>query len=79
VIPDLLAPGLRVVFCGINPGLYSAATGQHFARSGNRFWPALHRGGFTPRQLAPAEQGELPRTVWASPTWSSVPLPGRTS
>jgi TDG/mug DNA glycosylase family protein len=58
-IPDVLAPGLSVVFCGINPGLYSAATGRHFARSGNRFWPALHRGGFTPRQLSPAEQGDL--------------------
>ncbi|HEY7224066.1 MAG TPA: G/U mismatch-specific DNA glycosylase [Micromonosporaceae bacterium] len=55
-IPDVLGPGLAVVFCGINPGLYSAATGRHFARPGNRFWPALHRGGFTPRQLAPAEQ-----------------------
>jgi TDG/mug DNA glycosylase family protein len=58
-IPDVLAPGLSVVFCGINPGLYSAATGHHFARPGNRFWPALHRGGFTPRQLTPAEQSDL--------------------
>jgi TDG/mug DNA glycosylase family protein len=58
-IPDLLGPDLSVVFCGINPGLYSAWAGQHFARPGNRFWPALHRGGFTPRQLLPAEQGEL--------------------
>jgi double-stranded uracil-DNA glycosylase len=61
-IPDVLPePGqpLRVLFCGINPSLYSAATGHHFARPGNRFWPALHRSGFTPRQLAPCEQGEL--------------------
>jgi TDG/mug DNA glycosylase family protein len=58
-IPDVLAPGLSVVFCGINPGLYSAATGHHFARPGNRFWPALHRGGFTPRQVPPVEQSEL--------------------
>lgn len=58
-VPDLLAPGLDVVFCGINPGLYSAATGHHFARPGNRFWPALHRSGFTPRQLAPHEENEL--------------------
>lgn len=58
-IPDVLAPGLAVVFCGINPGLWSAATGHHFARPGNRFWAALHRGGFTPRQLAPAEQDQL--------------------
>lgn len=59
-IPDVLAPGLAVLFCGINPGLYSAATGHHFARPGNRFWPALHRSGFTPRQLRPDEQDLLP-------------------
>ena len=53
-------PGLRVLFSGINPGLYSAATGQHFARPGNRFWPALHQSGFTDRQLRPAEQWLLP-------------------
>src|SRR5215469_6011989 len=58
-IPDVVAPGLRVLFCGINPGLYSAATGFHFARPGNRFWPALHRSGFTPRQLRPDEQDQL--------------------
>jgi TDG/mug DNA glycosylase family protein len=55
-IPDVLAPGLRVLFSGINPGLYSAATGHHFARPGNRFWPALHASGFTDRQLHPSEQ-----------------------
>src|SRR6185437_15941246 len=62
-IPDVLpGPGepLHVLFCGINPSLYSAATGWHFARPGNRFWPALHLSGFTPRQLAPAEQHLLP-------------------
>ena len=48
-----------MLFVGINPGLYSAATGHHFARPGNRFWPALHRAGFTPRQLHPSEQEEL--------------------
>ena len=58
-IPDVIAPGLRVLFAGINPGLYSAATGHHFARPGNRFWPALHRSGFTPRQLRPDEQDLL--------------------
>jgi len=58
-IPDVIAPNLAVVFCGINPGLYSAATAHHFARPGNRFWPALHRSGFTPRQLDPAEQDEM--------------------
>jgi TDG/mug DNA glycosylase family protein len=60
VLPDLLADGLRVVFCGINPGLWSAATGHHFARPGNRFWPALHASGFTPRLLSAGEQGLLP-------------------
>jgi TDG/mug DNA glycosylase family protein len=58
-IPDVIAPGLRVLFSGINPGLYSAATGWHFARPGNRFWPALHHSAFTARQLHPSEQGEL--------------------
>jgi TDG/mug DNA glycosylase family protein len=47
------------MFVGINPGLYSAATGHHFARPGNRFWPALHRAGFSPRLLHPSEQEEL--------------------
>jgi TDG/mug DNA glycosylase family protein len=59
-IPDVMAPDLSVLFCGINPGLWSAATGHHFARPGNRFWPALHRSGFTPRLLRPDEQSELP-------------------
>jgi double-stranded uracil-DNA glycosylase len=58
-VPDVIAPGLRVLFCGINPGLWSAATGHHFARPGNRFWPALHRAGFTDRQLRPDEEAEL--------------------
>jgi TDG/mug DNA glycosylase family protein len=58
-IRDVIAPQLDVLFCGINPGLYSAATGHHFARPGNRFWPALHAGGFTPRVLAPWQEREL--------------------
>ncbi len=58
-IPDLIGPGLSVLFCGINPGLYSGATGLHFARPGNRFWPALHAGGFTERVLAPWEDSLL--------------------
>jgi TDG/mug DNA glycosylase family protein len=58
-VPDVIAPNLRVLFCGINPGLYSGATGHHFARPGNRFWPALHQAGFTDRQLAPFEEREL--------------------
>ncbi|WP_328222564.1 MULTISPECIES: G/U mismatch-specific DNA glycosylase [unclassified Streptomyces] len=59
-MPDVTADGLRVLFCGINPGLMTAATGHHFARPGNRFWPVLHLSGFTPRLLKPSEQGELP-------------------
>jgi double-stranded uracil-DNA glycosylase len=59
VLEDVAAPGLDVLFSGINPGLYSAWTGHHFARPGNRFWPALHRSGFTPRLLQPDEQWEL--------------------
>jgi double-stranded uracil-DNA glycosylase len=59
-IPDLVGSGMVVLFSGINPSLYSAATGHHFARPGNRFWPALFRSGFTPRQLDPAEQPLLP-------------------
>ncbi|WP_435130759.1 G/U mismatch-specific DNA glycosylase [Actinacidiphila sp. bgisy144] len=55
-LPDIVGPGLRVLFCGINPGLLSAYRGEHFARPGNRFWPALHASGFTPRRYAPAEQ-----------------------
>lgn len=55
----MIAGGLSVLFCGINPSLMSGATGHHFARPGNRFWPVLHLSGFTPRQLKPAEQGEL--------------------
>jgi double-stranded uracil-DNA glycosylase len=58
-IPDVARPGLHVLFCGINPSLYSAAVGHHFARPGNRFWPALHRSGFTPREFRPDEQDEL--------------------
>ena len=59
LVPDLIVPGLRVLFCGINPGLYSAAIGHHFGRPGNRFWPALHAGGFTPRLFTPFEEREL--------------------
>jgi len=58
-MPDILAPGLRVLFCGINPSLYSVVMGHHFARPGNRFWPTLHASGFTPRQLRPSEQDLL--------------------
>ena len=57
---DVIAPGLRVLFCGINPSLMSAERGHHFARPGNRFWPALHRSGWTPRLMSPDEDGGLP-------------------
>lgn len=55
-VPDVVAPGLRILFCGINPGLYTAAVGHHFARPGNRFWPALYAAGFTERLLSPFEE-----------------------
>jgi len=58
-IPDLIRTDLKILFCGINPGLYSGATGLHFARPGNRFWPALHAASFTKRLLAPWENEEL--------------------
>ena len=60
-VADVIAPDLRVLFCGINPGLYTAAIGHHFGRPGNRFWPALHPAGFTERQLDPSEEQELLR------------------
>jgi TDG/mug DNA glycosylase family protein len=55
-VPDVIAPGLDVLFCGINPGLYSGAVGHHFARPGNRFWRTLHLAGFTDRVLSPDEE-----------------------
>ena len=58
-LPDVIAPNLRVLFCGINPGLYTAAVGHHFARPGNRFWPALYKSGFTDRLVSPFEEREL--------------------
>lgn len=58
-VPDVIAPGLAVLFCGINPGLYTAAVGHHFARPGNRFWTTLYRSGFTPRLFSPYEDGAL--------------------
>src|SRR5262245_56591340 len=58
-VPDLIAPGLGVLFCGINPGLYSGATRHHFARPGNRFWPALHAAGSTERIVSPWDERTL--------------------
>lgn len=58
-VPDVIAPQLGVLFCGINPGLYSGATGHHFARPDNRFWRALHGAGFTSHLLSPWEEREL--------------------
>jgi TDG/mug DNA glycosylase family protein len=60
-VADIIAPQLNVLFCGINPSLYSAAVGHHFARPGNRFWPTLHQAGFTPRLLQPHEDHLLPQ------------------
>lgn len=58
-LPDIIAPRLEVLFCGINPGLYSAAVGHHFARPGNRFWTTLHAAGFTPHTYLPSEDADL--------------------
>jgi TDG/mug DNA glycosylase family protein len=58
-VRDVIAPGLKVLFCGINPGLYTAAIGHHFGRPGNRFWPTLDAAGLTPRRLSPYEEREL--------------------
>ena len=58
-VPDVIAPGLAVLFCGINPGLYSGATGHHFARPGNRFWRTLQAAGFTHRLVHPWEERRL--------------------
>ena len=77
---DVLGPDLDVLFCGINPSLLSAARGHHFARPGNRFWPALHRAGLTPRLLTPDEDGLLPQfglgvtNVVARPTRTAAEL-----
>jgi TDG/mug DNA glycosylase family protein len=58
-VPDIIAPHLQVLFCGINPSVYSAVVGHHFARPGNRFWPTLHRAGFTPWLFKPEDEYEL--------------------
>ncbi len=79
-LEDILAPDLDVLFCGINPSLLSAERGHHFARPGNRFWPALHGAGFTPRLLRPDEDGLLPSfglgitNVVARPTRAAAEL-----
>lgn len=58
-VPDAIAPRLRILFCGINPGLYSGAAGHHFAGPNNRFWPTLHAAGFTPTRLRPEDEAAL--------------------
>ena len=63
-IPDVTARNLDVLFCGINPGLYTAAIGHHFGRPGNRFWPALHLGGFTDKVMSPFDEAELLDMGW---------------
>ena len=76
VVPGVGDPALRVLFCGINPGLVSDATGHHFARPGNRFWPVLHGAGFTPRRFRPDEQHLLPGLGLGSAHTSTGPQPG---
>lgn len=79
-LPDVLARDLDVLFVGINPSLMSAARGHHFARPGNRFWPALHLAGLTPRRLTPDEDRELLRygigvtNIVARPTRAAAEL-----
>ena len=79
-VPDVVAPGLDILFCGINPSLMSAARGHHFARPGNRFWPALHLAGLTPCRLFPDEDRELLRygigvtNIVARPTRTAAEL-----
>ncbi|MEP6912890.1 MAG: G/U mismatch-specific DNA glycosylase [bacterium] len=63
-VADVIAPRLRVLFCGINPGLYTAAVGHHFARPGNRFWPALYAAGFTDRLVSPFDERELLKSCY---------------
>jgi len=58
-LPDILEPGLSVIFCGINPGIRAASTGHHFAGRGNRFWRAVHLAGFTPEQICPQDDHTL--------------------
>lgn len=58
-LPDVVGPGLKVIFCGLNPGASAAATGRHFEGRGNRFWPVLHRAGFTPTLFAPQDDRKL--------------------
>jgi TDG/mug DNA glycosylase family protein len=81
-VPDVVAPGLDILFCGINPSLMSAARGHHFARPGNRFWPALHLAGLTPRRMSPDEDRELLQfglgvtNIVARPTRTAAELSG---
>ena len=60
-VPDIIAPDLKVLFCGVNPGLWSAAVSHHFARPGNRFWKALHLSGFTDDLISPDDERDLLR------------------
>ena len=81
-MPDLLGPDLRLLFVGINPGLWTAATQTHFAHPANRFYPALLRGGVITRAISPsdgmtdADRDHLRSRGMASPTWSAGPPPG---
>lgn len=78
-ILDVIAPDLEILFVGINPGLYSGATGHHFARPGNRFWRAIHDAGLTPSLLSLTARQSCWPTASASPTWSTELLPRPTN
>lgn len=72
-LPDLLEPGLTLVFCGINPGIRAASTGHHFAGRGNRFWRVMHLAGFTPEQIQPEDDYTVLRYGYGLTTVVSRP------
>jgi TDG/mug DNA glycosylase family protein len=78
-LPDYLRPGLKLVFIGLNPGLYSARAGKYFARKANRFWPALSAAHFFDRTVIPGDEKNCLRKALVSPTWSSAPPPKSTN
>jgi TDG/mug DNA glycosylase family protein len=72
-LPDLLAPNLKVIFCGINPGLSAAAQGHHFLNRSNRFWRVLHLAGFTPAEISPEQDKDILRHGYGLTTAVSRP------
>lgn len=75
-LPDLLVPGLKIVFCGINPGLLAANAGHHFLGRGNRFWQTMYRAGFTPHLLIPQQDTELLKYGYGLTTAAARPTAG---